>query len=287
MDPNPAHDINAWQPLTPRGVAAFAYAPLRRLLLVQFVFAVLVAGATVWFLDTAWFPTVRTAIRRLPAQGAIRSGRLNWPATSPQSLADGHFLAFTVDVKHSGAIRSPANLQVEFGQSDVRLISLFGRTDYAYPAGRWIIAFNRTELEPWWGAWRPPILWMSAGAVMIGLLAGWAMGSTIYFLAVWLAGFFANRDLPAWNCWKLSGAALMPGALLLAAGIVLYGAGVLDVVQFLAFGITHVVTGWIYGAAAVVCSPKLASAISAKGNPFTAPKATAEPRVTETDLPPP
>jgi hypothetical protein len=93
--------------------------------------------------------------------------------------------------------------------------------------------------------------------------------------------------LPAWNCWKLSGAALMPGALLLAAGIVLYGAGVLDVVQLLAFGITHVVTGWIYGAAAVVCSPKLASAISAKGNPFTAPKATAEPRVTETDLPPP
>jgi len=274
MDSSPATRIRAWQPLTPRGVMAFAYAPLRRLLLVQLVFAVLAATTVVWFLDTAWSPVVRAAVRRLPAQGEIRAGRLNWPAGSPQSLADGHFLALAVDLSHSGAIRSPAHVQVEFGQRDVRFISLFGLADQAYPAGRWIVAFNRTELEPWWGAWRPPLLWISAGAVVIGLPALWAVAATIYFFPVWLAGFFANRDLSAWSCWKLSGAALMPGAVLMMAGVVLYGAGVLDLVQLMAVAAAHFVVDWVYAAAGVVCAPQLASAAAAKGNPFAAPKAS-------------
>ena len=73
----------AWQPLTPRGVAAFARAPLMRLLLVQFIFALLAAIAVVWFLRTAWFPTVREAIENLPAQGEMKSGKLEWTADSP------------------------------------------------------------------------------------------------------------------------------------------------------------------------------------------------------------
>src|SRR5215831_1390432 len=60
-----------WLPLTPRGVAAFARASWWRLLLVQFIFATLVAAAVVWFLDTAWFPTIHNAIRKLPARGEI------------------------------------------------------------------------------------------------------------------------------------------------------------------------------------------------------------------------
>src|SRR5882672_7981748 len=76
----------AWQPLTPRGVAAFARTTFGRLLLVEFVVALIVTGTVVWFVVVAWFPTVRAAIRRLPEQGAIRQGELNSPRTAPEPL---------------------------------------------------------------------------------------------------------------------------------------------------------------------------------------------------------
>lgn len=81
----------AWQPLTPSGVAAFADARLRRLLLVQFVVAVLVAGTVAWFLHDVWFPKLREGIRQLPAQGEIRRGKLAWRGDSPVQLAGTGF----------------------------------------------------------------------------------------------------------------------------------------------------------------------------------------------------
>src|SRR5208283_5991927 len=115
----PAELPVAWEPLTPRGVAAFARARLSRLLLVQFVIASLASAAVVEFLSDGCFPMVRAAIRNLPATGAIRSGRLDWPDNSPQILAEGRFLAFIVDPGHSGQIQSPADVQVEFGRETV------------------------------------------------------------------------------------------------------------------------------------------------------------------------
>src|SRR6185436_20301192 len=153
--------------------AGFAHVPWRRLFVVQIVFAALVAAAVVWFLDYAWFPTVRNAIRELPAKGEIRSGKMTGLTNSPQLLASGHFLAVVVDLNHSGQVRPPAHVQVEFGERDVRFLSLFGYAAVPYPHGEMILAFNRTELEPWWGAWRPPILGMIFGAVMIWLLFLW------------------------------------------------------------------------------------------------------------------
>ena len=113
-----------WQPLTRRGVAAFAPASLGKLLLVQFIVALLAAGALVWFLRGAWFSAIGEAITRLPAQGAIRSGALDWPGEPAVKLAENHFLALAVDLSHAAAVRSPAHLQVEFGRNDVELISL-------------------------------------------------------------------------------------------------------------------------------------------------------------------
>jgi hypothetical protein len=105
----------AWEPITPRGVAAFAHAKIGRLLLVQFVVALLVAAAVVWFLYDGCFPTIREAVSQMPAKGEIRSSRLDWRDDSPRLLAEGRFLAFSVDLDRAGDIRSPAHLQVEFG----------------------------------------------------------------------------------------------------------------------------------------------------------------------------
>ena len=261
----PAATAFAWEPLTPRGVAAFAHARSGRLLLVQFVVAVLTAVAVDCFLDADCFPTITAAIKQLPDQGEIRAGRLDWHGDSPQLLAEGGFLAFDVDLNHSGLIHSPAQVQIEFGRDSVRVFSLFGYTDFRYPSDQ-PLYFDRTDLEPLWSAWKPDILAIATGVVIVGLMLFWAVLATLYFLPVWLICFFADRDLNFRQSWRLAGAALMPGALLLTAAIAFYALGALDLIQMsFAYG-AHLVLGWIYLFVSPLFLPRASPA--EKRNPF-------------------
>jgi hypothetical protein len=260
----------AWEPLTPRGVAAFARAKASRLLLVQFLVALIVAAAVAWLLQDGCFPTVREAIRQMPAEGEIRLGKLIWRGESPRLLAEGRFLAFTVDVDHAGDIRSPAHFQLEFGQADLIAHSLFGDATGHYPRSG-IIPFNRTELLPKWGAWQLALLAVAAVGVTLSLLLCWLVLATVYAGPVWVAGFFANRELKFCASWKLAGAALMPGALLLAGAILLYDLGGLDLVQMaFVFG-GHLVLGWIYVAVSPLFLPRHSAYSVAGKNPFAPP----------------
>lgn len=264
-EPNPSKRF-AWEPLTPPGVAAFAGASWGRLWSVQFLVALLAATTLVWFLKTAWFPVIRTAIRELPAQGEILDGKLSGP-TTPQLLAENRFLAFVVDLEHEGQVRSPAHVQVEFGRSDVQFFSLLGYAQFAYPPDRRLV-FNRLDLEPKWGAWQPPLLWLSFGGVVAGLMLSWTLLAMLYCLPVWLVGFFANRQLNLCAGWKLAGAALMPGALLLTTAILAYGMGALDLVQLAAAFGAHFIITWFYLLAAPFFAPKLAATTVTDKNPF-------------------
>jgi len=235
----------AWEPITPRGVAAFARGSFERLFVMQSVFALLAAAAVVWILSDGIFPTIDAAIGELPDTGEIHAGRLDWRADSPVLLAEGKIIAFSVDVEHGGSLRSPADFQFEFGRDTVRIFSLFGETELDYPPD-YLIAANQTDARPAWGAWAPDLLGLAAIGTFFGLLVVWALLATIYFLPVWLICFFSNRDLNFRASWKLAGAALMPGALLLSLALVLYDFGAFDLVQVcFAFGM-HVVIGWIY-----------------------------------------
>ena len=260
-----------WGPLTPRGVAVFARAKLGRLFLVQFLVALLVAAAVAWLLSDAFFPTIRTAIDRLPEAGEIRGSRLQWSGASPVLLAEGRCLALSVDLNFSGEVRSPAHLQLEFGRENVSARSLFGYAEVKYPAG-WIIAFNRTELIPKWGAWKAPLLAVAVGGVVVYLLACWSLLATLCAGPVWLLAFFANRELTLRGSWKLAGAALMPGALFVAAGVLLYDSGVVDLVG-LAFVVgAHLVLDGVYLIASPFFLPRLAATEAARKNPFSAAK---------------
>ena len=131
------------------------------------------------------------------------------------------------------------------------------------------MSFNRTDLEPLWGAWEPEMLAIAVLAVVAGLMLLWAVLATVYFLPVWLISFFANRDLNFRGSWKLAGAALMPGALLLTAAIVLYDFGVLDLIQFCFLFGAHFVLGWIYLFISQLFLPRTDST-QPKDNPFNA-----------------
>ena len=258
----------AWEPLTPRGVAAFARASLGRLWLVQFIFALWLAVAVSYFVSHAWFPVIESAIRAMPEQGEVRAGKLNWRGKSPEFLADNRFLAFIVDLSHSGEIRSPAHVQIEFGATNVLAFSLFGRAETAYPKS-WIVGFNRADMGPWWGAWKPPILAITIGGVILGSMLLWATAATAYFLPVWLIGFFANSDLDLRGSWKLAGALSMPGALLLGFAILLYTWSVLDLIRLCVAAGLGIAIGWIYLVASPLVAPKLAKEKGLKENPFT------------------
>ena len=257
----------AWQPLTPRGVAAFAHASGRRLFAVQLAFALLASATVVWSLCHAWLPVCEQAIRQLPPQGEIRYGKLDWAGESPARLADSPWLALSIDLTHSGQMRSPAHIQVEFGQSDVRIYSLFGFLQEHYPPG-WRLAFNRAELEPCWGAWVPELLACTAAAVLAGLFMVWAILATLYSLPAWLIGFFANRDLSWSGSWRLSGAALMPGALLVTTAVFLYSLGFLDLVRLTAAVGAHFIIGWVYLVVSTLALPRHPRVPGASKNPF-------------------
>jgi len=257
----------AWQPLTLRGVAAFAYARCGRLLVVQFLVALLAAATVVWFLLTAWFPIIGQAISQLPPAGEIRSGRLQWQGPSPATLAEGRFLAFTVDLNHVGTARSPAHIQVEFGQTGYDIFSLLGYVGHDYRP-EWVVPFNREYLLPWWGAWKPALLGIATLLVVATLMLVWIALATLYALPVWLLGFFANRDLSFRGSWCLAGAALMPGALLMLAAIFLYGLDALGVIELAVAAALHLVIGWFYLVSATLRLPLLPAAKGAKQNPF-------------------
>lgn len=257
----------AGEPLTPRGVAAYARTSTRRLWLVQLIVAGLAAAAFVWFLHTGCFPTIREAVRRLPETGVIRSQRLEWSGPSPLLLAEGRFLAFSVDLDHTGDIRSPAHLQVEFGREGLLTHSLLGYAEWPYPDG-WIVAFNRPETEPWWLAREWAVLALAALGVVVAQLLTWTVLALLYAGPAWLISFYANRDLKLAECWRLSGASLMPGAIVMTLAVFLYGLGLLDLVAvgFVIAG--HFVLGWIYLFFSVLFLPRIEAAQPEKKNPF-------------------
>jgi hypothetical protein len=258
----------AWEPFTPAGVIAFGAASFGRLWFVQSLVAFGAAAAFLWFFTAAWFPVVEQGIQQLPASGSISRGLLEWPGTPELRLAENRFLSLTVDLKHGGAFRSSSHLQIEFGSQTLRVYSLAGYLDVAYPAD-YVMAFNRSELEPLWGAWSP---WLAVGAASVlfgGLLVTWMCLSVLYVIPVFLTGFFMNRALGILGSLKVAGAAQMPGAVLLILGVIGYKTGLVDVLRFGAVFVAHFLITWIYLFMVPAFAPVL-SGVGPANNPFKA-----------------
>jgi len=264
----PAPAPRAWQPLTFGGVAAFAFARLGRVLLLQFLVASLLAGAVCWFLAVTWFPTARQAIRQLPETGSIESGQLLIPLESPALLGQTRFLAFVLDPDAGGSpITTSADLRLEFHRTNIALCSAVGCLHRAYPADR-VLPFNRADLEAAWGAWQPMFFLFASIGMVVSLLALWFTLACLYFPVPWLIAYFNDRQLNAAGAWKLAAAALLPGALLLTVGLVLYGLGLLSLVQLTLLWLVHVPLGWVYLACAPRRLPRVADAPPRRRNPF-------------------
>lgn len=258
---------SAWEPLTPRGVVTFTRASLGRLWVAQLIAALLAAVGVVWFLQIAWFPVVQETIQQLPREGEISRGQLVWRGDTPARLAANRFLSLAVDLWHEGDLGNESHLSIEFGRTNLRLRSILGYTEVAYPRA-WAIEFNEPKLEPWWGAWQPGILAGVAALTVIGLFATWTVLATLYFLPTWLLAFFANRDLNGRGSWRLAAAGLMPGALFMTLTIAAYGLGLLDLVYLGWCFSFHFLIGWIYLLVCVLLLPRHPEVAALRKNPF-------------------
>lgn len=255
----------AWQPFTPKGIAAFADAKVGRLFLLQVIVALLAAGAVVWFLWGVWSPSVREAIQNLPAAGAIRSGELDIGEFAAERLVTNRFLTFAIDAQSSRRHSFSADVFVVFRRSNYEVCSLFGCASFYYPTHN--APFNRLELEAKWGAWEPVLLGIAAAATALALLFTWWLLATLYCLFVWTFAFCSDRQLTLGGSWRLCGAALLAGALLLTGGIVAYGLSALDLIHLLIAAILHVVVPWALIIFAVFARPATISKLST--NPFS------------------
>lgn len=257
----------AWQPLTFTGVAAFAFARIGRLILWQLIVAGITAAAMLWFLRTNWHPVVSEAIARLPDQGLIQNQQLSVPLNGTTVLAENSFLAFIADPEGVGTPTLSADLRVEFHRRGASVCSVFGCLPVAYPEG-FIVQFNRPELESHWGAWKPTVNWGAALGTIVWLLLTWTVLATVYCPFVRLYAFYKDRQLTLAGSWKLSAAALLPAALVATVCIVLYGLGVLNLLQFLIFWGLHLAVGWVYLVVSPLRLPRISDAPPKTKNPF-------------------
>ena len=257
----------AWQPFTPRGVAAFAQASVTRLVLVQLAVAILLAAATVWFLRSQWFPVIEHAIERLPTNGVIRHGTMTTSIPAPARLAENRSLAVAVDVEGTGRLGRVADLEVTLQARALDFCGMLGCSSLTYPRG-YIISFNRVELEPWWGAWRTPLAALAGFLVITKLLVSWWMLALILWPVVKLIAFYCDRHVTLGGSIRLAAAALLPGAFLVTGGIVLYGLGAIDVVRLALVYLLHLGCGAIFVATAPLFLPRLRGR---RKNPFVPP----------------
>lgn len=257
----------AWLPLTARGVAAFANAPLRWLGAAQCALAAAMAMLVAATVQDTWFAGMRELLTRLPAEAAIRNGRLDWTNAAPARLVDGRYLAVAVDPERTGALGQEADLTLLLGETNAWCASLLGYAELPYPAG-YSVSLRRDDLAAWWGA-REVFLVAAVGAgVGLLLLLLWWVLASVYWLPVWLLALIAQRDAGPSGAWRVAAAAQLPGLVVLAAALASYRFGWLNLLR-LGYGTAlSFVVAWVYVLWAPFVLPK-APLRPAKENPFS------------------
>jgi hypothetical protein len=239
--------------------------------------ALALGGAAGRFAATAWLPALDLAVRQLLDSGEIRGGRLYWPTNVASELVHTPYLAARVNPRAAPAPGQAADVVIELLAEEVSVQSLFGYWVFGYPRN-WVIALNRPEVEPVWSAWRPHLsVLVGAGCATFGVMC-WAVVALAAAPAVRLLAALLRRAATLGGCWRLVLAALLPGGLIVAGGLLLYAGHGFRLLDFLvAFGLAHLVGPWL-ALGAVWRLPRRQAA-----SPFAAPAAESATPVPESD----
>jgi hypothetical protein len=258
----------AWQPFTFGGVAAFATGPLRRLLLVQLIVAIIASASIVWFVANAYGPVISMALEQLPETAAIEAGYII--GVDSPIAGENKFLSVQLDTSEDPEFSKSADVQIELGKIDGRacslLRSMLGCVEFDYPRDS-RISLARSRLEPWWGA-RQPVIWaVTFIGGIVYMFVSWALLAVVWTFVAKIVSWFADRELGWFGAWKACSAALMPGALLLALAVRLYHWQAIDLIALSFFFCAHLVVGLVYVTGAPFKCPKLVLTKESKPKP--------------------
>lgn len=258
----------AWQPFTFRGVAAFAEAPWRRLFVAQALTALLFAVCVVWFFAHCYAPVITEEIQKLPDGAHVTGGQL--AGVPGLEITETRLLSIAVTAEENADLDQSADVQIALRKDRLEISSILssalGSLEFYY-LKQSAVDLSRSRLEPLWGAWLPVLLVAGGITVAAGVWLLWAVLAWVYTSVAKLAAWFCNRQLTWPGAWRLSCAALLPGAVLMAAGVVCYGLQWVDVFGFGYFAIVHFLVGWVYLLGAPVFVPRL-TAVPMTRNPF-------------------
>ena len=265
------HDaVGPWQPLTGRGLAAFAVGSTGRVLFVQGVFAALIALAATWSVARMVFPAVQTHLPRLPETPAsIRDRQLHWPGTHAVLLVQCPQFAIAVDPESSGDLGLNGDIQLELQSRTLTFRGLLGETTLEYPAAL-DVPLDRIAASAAWGAWQFPMLALIFAATFGFTLLSWWLVAAIYLIPAWLMCRLIGKDLSATAAWRLSSAALWPAALLPMASLLLYATLWIRLPGLVVLWLLHFPAGWCWLAWGAFSLPR--SSVHTPGsvpNPFS------------------
>lgn len=254
-----------WQPLTPKGAAAFAGASFTRLYVVLLCFALATALAVVFFLARQCVPVINRLSGAMP-EGAVLSMGEMFGQEKPVTVS-GPFLS--IDIDPSAEVPGPhaADVRILVHRTGWKACSVLGCVEQAFPP-RATVALGPSHLGPKWAAWKPLVLAGAALATVVALVACWTVLASVYWLPVWITALIAGRRLGPVGSWKVSAAGLMPGCALMFVAIVLYALRVLDLPALAFVQAAHLVVGWIFLGFTIAAADRKGASEAPKANPF-------------------
>ena len=232
-------------------MAAFAEASFDRFQLVKLVAAAFGGFSVAAFLWLTCSPVIVETIEALPDTVRLEHGQLK--GLEGSVLRENRFLSLMLDPDTLEQAGQTSDTQLRFGRRSWSFCALrtevgqyvLGCADFPYETG-WNIPLGRPALEPWWGAWHGMVFAAIGLAVFLALLVSWVLLGLVYSVPVRLLAFVVGKRITWGGSWRLAGAAMIPGSLLMSLGFWAYGLFLIDLVRFLLIFVLHIVVGWAY-----------------------------------------
>jgi hypothetical protein len=184
--------------------------------------------------------------------------------------SESKFLSVSIAADEDADLDQSADLQIVLRTNRVEISSMLrsatGSLELGYD-NRLSLDISRSHLDPLWGAWRPVLLVAAGFVALLALLILWPLIGFLYAPVAKLIAWFWDRQLDWRGAWHLASAALLPGAVLPALGLLLYGCRLVDIFGLGYVGSVHFLVGWVYLLVAPFFAPPLAP-LRKSHNPF-------------------
>ena len=181
---------------------------------------------------------------QFPAGSVVEKQRFTTPSPTSANLASNRHISVSVRTDHQTEISATSDVRIILDESGIRVGSLLGYLDIAYPAG-YIVDLDPDQLQPWWLS-RSYFFYLGSFALLwVGFSVMWRLLAGIYLFPVFILAYLWGRCSPVGTIFRLNLMALMPPALFMAAALALYGLERCNLQVLLVANVIHIPMSWL------------------------------------------